>query len=147
MSWGWEAWRLAREEHPQQSASSPPITLRLCVSAVHSTSSPSMLKQIVKPFASLYLTVTLLALSLVLIYAGTWAHVDVGIWGVQKKYFHAFFVWVPFQTLFPRPGPGQAAIPFGFPMLGGYTLGALLLINLLAAHITRFKFSFKDLLL
>jgi ABC-type transport system involved in cytochrome c biogenesis permease subunit len=106
-----------------------------------------MLKNIVKPFASLYLTVTLLSLSLVLIYAGTWAQVDTGIWGVQKKYFHSFFVWIPFQTLFPRPGPGQAAIPFGFPMLGGYTLGALLLINLLAAHITRFKFSIKDLLL
>src|SRR5829696_6222795 len=100
-----------------------------------------MIKTILKPFSSLTLTVILLALSIVLIYAGTWAQVDKGIWEVQQRYFHSFFIWIKFQTLFPRPKAGQPTIPGGFPMLGGYTLGALLLINLLSAHIVRFKFS------
>jgi ABC-type transport system involved in cytochrome c biogenesis permease subunit len=106
-----------------------------------------MLPKILKPLASLWITVILLSLAMILIYAGTWAQVDTGIWAVQKKYFHSFFVWVDFQTLFPRPQPGQSKIPFGFPMIGGYTLGILLLVNLLAAHISRFKFSPYDLLL
>ena len=108
-----------------------------------------MLPKLIKPLASLWLTVILLALAMVLIYAGTWAQVDTGIWAVQKRYFHSFFIWVEFQTLFPRPQPGQAGIPWwvGFPMIGGYTLGILLLANLLAAHISRFKFSIYDLLL
>jgi cytochrome c-type biogenesis protein CcsB len=80
---------------------------------------------------------------MILIYAGTWAQIDTGIWQVQKHYFHSLVCWIPFQTFFPRPKPGQFHIPGGFPMLGGYSLGLLLLINLLAAHFVRFKLSWK----
>jgi ABC-type transport system involved in cytochrome c biogenesis permease subunit len=80
---------------------------------------------------------------MILIYAGTWAQIDTGIWQVQKRYFHSLFCWIPFQTFFPRPKPGQFHIPGGFPMLGGYSLGLLLLLNLLAAHIVRFKLAWK----
>jgi len=84
-------------------------------------------------FVSLKLTVTLLALSIVLIFWATLAQVDLGVWGVQEKFFHAFFVFgnIP-GTQFPFPI---------FP--GGYFLGGLLLINLIAAHIYRFKFEWK----
>src|ERR1700679_3373631 len=103
-----------------------------------------MLKRILTPFASLKLTVVLLAMSMVLIYAGTWAQIDSGIWQVQDKYFHSFWCWISFQTLLPRPSPGQLGISAhcptifgfkldGFPMLGGMTVGTLLLVNLLAA--------------
>src|SRR5206468_7522632 len=91
----------------------------------------------------LRLTVVLLALSMLLVFAGTWAQIDKGIWDVQKQYFHSFFTWISFQLFWKRPAPGQTGIPGGFPMLGGYSLIILLLINLLAAHTVRFKLSWK----
>ena len=38
-------------------------------------------------FVSLKLTVVLLALSLILVFAATLDQVNLGIWGVQEKYF------------------------------------------------------------
>ena len=102
-----------------------------------------MLKKLLSPLASLKLTIALLAMSILLVYAGTWAQIDTGIWTVQKKYFHSLWLWIDFQTFLPRPAPGQPGIPGGFPFLGGYALGGLMLINLLSAHITRFKFTWK----
>jgi hypothetical protein len=80
-------------------------------------------------FVSLKLTVVLLVLSMVLIFWATIAQVQLGIWGVQEKFFHAFFV------LEKIPG---TAIPVPvFP--GGYLIGGLLLLNLVAAHTYRFR--------
>ncbi|MEO6434334.1 MAG: cytochrome c biogenesis protein ResB, partial [Tepidisphaeraceae bacterium] len=109
-------------------------------------SSPS-LKQLLAPISSLRLTVVLIALSMLLIYAGTWAQIDHGIWQVQKQYFHSFFTWISFATFLPRPKPGELKVPGGFPMLGGYAIGLLLLINLISAHALRFKATWKDLIL
>jgi ABC-type transport system involved in cytochrome c biogenesis permease subunit len=106
-----------------------------------------MLTKLLKPLASLYITVTLIVLSMVLIYAGTWAQIDHNIHDVQKDYFHSFFTWIRFQTLCPRPAPGQKEIPGGFPMPGGYLVGGMMLLNLLAAHVVRFKITLKALAL
>ncbi|CAN5598253.1 cytochrome c biogenesis protein CcsA [soil metagenome] len=102
-----------------------------------------MLKKLLSPLSSLKLTIALIAMSILLVYAGTWAQIDTGIWTVQKKYFHSLWVWIDLRTFLPRPQPGEAGIPGGFPFLGGYALGGLMLINLLAAHATRFKFNLK----
>ncbi|HEY7120295.1 MAG TPA: cytochrome c biogenesis protein CcsA [Tepidisphaeraceae bacterium] len=106
-----------------------------------------MLKTLLKPFASLTLTVILLALSMVLIYAGTLAQVDTDIWKVQHHYFHSFFAWLPFQDLIPRFTERPRANLGGIWFPGGYIIGSLLLLNLIAAHAMRFKFSPKDLFL
>lgn len=79
-------------------------------------------------FVSLKLTVVLLVLGLVLVFAATLDQVNLGIWAVQEKYFRSFFVLA-------RPF-GNIPIPV-FP--GGYLIGGLLLTNLIAAHIYRFK--------
>lgn len=84
-------------------------------------------------FVSLKLTVVLLALSIVLIFWATVAQVQLGIWGVQKKFFHTFFV---LETI-----PGTAIPIPVFP--GGYFIGGLLLINLVAAHVYRFRFEWR----
>lgn len=105
-----------------------------------------MLKRLLTPLASLKLTVVLLILSIVLVYAGTWAQIDQSVWTVQSTYFYSWFTWVDFQTLLPRRAPGQFAIPGGFPMPGGYLIGTLMLINLAVAHGLRFRFSWLDLL-
>src|SRR5713226_661342 len=60
-------------------------------------------RSILKPIASLQLTVGLLALSLGLVFFGTVAQVDFGIWTVVNKYFYSWVAWVPFQ-LFVRFG-------------------------------------------
>ena len=93
----------------------------------------SALRQFRDFFVSLKLTVVLLALSIVLIFWATLAQVQLGIWGVQEKFFHAFFV------LGKIPGT-DLPVPV-FP--GGYFLGSLLLINLIAAHIYRFRLEWK----
>ena len=90
-------------------------------------------KAFVDFFVSLRLTVALLALSIVLIFWATLAQVQLGVWGVQAKFFQTFFV------LAKIPGT-QIPVPV-FP--GGYFIGGLLLINLVAAHINRFKFTWR----
>ncbi len=84
-------------------------------------------------FVSLKLTVWLLGLSIILIFWATLAQVKLGIWGVQEKFFHTLFV---LETI-----PGTAIPVPVFP--GGYFLGGLLLINLVAAHIYRFRLEWK----
>ena len=83
-------------------------------------------------FVSLKLTVVLLVLGLVLIFAATLDQVHLGIWAVQEKYFRSFYVLA-------KP-VGDVPIPV-FP--GGYLIGGLLLINLVAAHLYRFKFTWR----
>ncbi len=97
------------------------------------------MKKFFTVLASLRLTVVLIVLAMLLVYVGTWAQVDSGSWQVQKKYFHSFVTWVPFGVMVPRAAGGAYQLPGGFPMLGGYTIGLLMLINLVAAHVIRFK--------
>jgi cytochrome c biogenesis factor len=106
--------------------------------------------RVIAALASLRLTVVLFALSMVLVFVGTLAQMDAGVWTVVNKYFRSFAVWVPFQlfvklgqVFFGIPKTVQIANSWGFPFPGGWTLGSLLLINLLAAHLTRFKLSWK----
>ncbi len=82
-------------------------------------------------FVSLKLTVALIAFSIVLILVATLDQVNLGVWAVQSKYFYTFLVWWPLGTV---------SVPV-FP--GGYTIGGFLLINLLAAHIYRFRFTLR----
>jgi hypothetical protein len=82
-------------------------------------------------FVSLRLTVVLLVLGMVLVFAATVDQVHLGIWAVQEKWFRSFFVlWKA----------GDIPIPV-FP--GGYLIGGLLLINLVSAHLYRFKRSWR----
>jgi hypothetical protein len=80
---------------------------------------------------SLKLTVVLIVFSIILVLAATLDQVHIGIWAVQQKYFHCFAVFWNF-------GDVSLAV---FP--GGYTVGGLLLANLIAAHLFRFKLSWK----
>jgi ABC-type transport system involved in cytochrome c biogenesis permease subunit len=86
-------------------------------------------------FASLKLTVVLFALSIILVLAGTLAQIDHDIWYVVHEYFRTAIAWIELKIFFPRSwGVGGV-----FPFPGGWTLGTLLTINLVAAHVTRFK--------
>ncbi len=82
-------------------------------------------------FVSLRLTVVLLGLSIILIFAATLDQVNLGVWAVQQKYFQTFFVLWKF---------GEVPVPI-FP--GGYFVGGLLFVNLIAAHVYRFKLTWR----
>src|SRR5262245_1530136 len=103
-------------------------------------------KTILKPIASLQLTVVLLVLSLGLVFFGTVAQMDAGIWTVVNKYFYSWVAWVPFQ-LFVRFGQvflgvdSAVTVGGGFPYPGGWVIGGMLMVNLIAAHLVRFKIS------
>ncbi len=93
------------------------------------------LKSLLKPLASPRLTVVLLALSVILVFAGTIAQVNQGIWDVMHEYFRSPLVFIPLQNFFP----GETSLSLKVPFPGGYTIGLLMLINLIAAHVARFK--------
>ncbi|MCC5025235.1 MAG: cytochrome c biogenesis protein ResB [Candidatus Synoicihabitans palmerolidicus] len=84
-------------------------------------------------FASLRLTVVLLVMSIVLIFVATFAQVQLGVWGVQENYFRSFFVWAPI--------PGTSFDITVYP--GGYLIGGFLMVNLIAAHVSRFQLTWK----
>src|SRR5438105_3404222 len=56
------------------------------------------LRALLMAVASLRITVVLFALSLVLVFLGTLAQVDVGIWTVVNHYFRTGIAWIPFQV-------------------------------------------------
>lgn len=87
-----------------------------------------IVKALVRLFSSLRLTVVCLALAAVLVFVGTMAQVEQGLYAVQAKYFQSFFVF------WELPGTGLR-IPV-FP--GGYLIGGVLVINLLVAYGVRF---------
>lgn len=80
---------------------------------------------------SLRLTVLCLALALGLVFIGTIAQVKLGLYVVQDQFFNSYFIWW-------KPESGSFKIPV-YP--GGYLLGGVLLVNLIAAHIKRFELS------
>lgn len=94
------------------------------------------MNRLISFFASLRLTVVLLLLSMVLVFAGTLAQVDQGIWSVMEQYFRCFMARIDLHVFFPR----SLTLPrIWIPFPGGFLLGGLLVINLLAAHWNRFR--------
>ena len=124
----------------QTSAPPPPVTA-VQEAPARSRRRKSVPWRVLEALASLKLTVVLFVLSVILVFCGTLAQIDYGIWAVVKMYFRSFFVWMPLQLFFPRTW--HIAHWIGAPFPGGWTIGALLLINVLAAHVTRFKLTWK----
>lgn len=94
-----------------------------------------MLPRLFDFISSLKLTIICLAAAIVLVLAGTLAQVNFGIHEVQERYFQSLFVWWP-------AGSQGLGIPV-FP--GGHLLGGVLLLNLIAAHLRRFRLTWRKL--
>src|SRR5271168_1122142 len=94
-----------------------------------------LLKRLLKIFTSLRLTVILLAFAILLVFIGTIAQVDEGLYQAQARYFRQWIVLG--LDLFGKE------IPIVLP--GGRLIGTLLLINLIAAHAYRFQLSKKKI--
>ena len=93
--------------------------------------------------ASLRLTVVLFALSIFLVFVGTLAQVDHGVWDVvNHSYFRVWFArvdWTTFERLVQMFYPVEWNLRGGFFFPGGKLIGGMLLVNLFAAHLVRFK--------
>ncbi len=102
--------------------------------------------RVLNAVASLKITVGLFVLATLLVFFGTLAQKNSGIWTVIDQYFWSWGVWVE----------GQLAVQFcqvffglspsitlpswvGFPLPGGKLLGFLMMGNLVAAHVMRFR--------
>jgi hypothetical protein len=105
-------------------------------------------KRVLRPLASLRLTVFLFVLSMILVFCGTLAMMDQGLPTVLSRYFRSGIAWIPLQ-LFVRLGQvffgvsPNAHVAGSFPFPGGWLIGGALLVNLVAAHLTRFRFTWK----
>lgn len=82
--------------------------------------------------ASVQLTLVCLGVAMLLVIFGTLAQVNMGTFAAQKEFFNSWWV---FSWL------GDTKVPV-FP--GGLSVGALWMVNLLAAYAVRFKFCRKD---
>jgi ResB-like family protein len=92
-----------------------------------------VLARLVAFFSSLRLTLVCLGLGMILIFTGTLAQVDLGLFKAQNEFFRSFFVFW---------GPKTAS--WKIPVLpGGYLVGGVLLLNLITAHVTRFQLTRK----
>ena len=85
--------------------------------------------------SSLKLTLICLSLAMILVFVGTMAQVNLGIHEVQQRYFQSLFIWWPADAQGLR-------IPV-FP--GGHLLVGVLLVNLIAAHARRFRWTWSKL--
>lgn len=90
--------------------------------------------RVLKSLASLRLTVVLLTLAMVLIFVGTIAQTRLGVWQAVDAYFRAWIAPID-PGLFVPALESDARIPFP----GGLTIAAAMIVNLLAAHVIRFK--------
>jgi hypothetical protein len=90
-----------------------------------------LLDRLIRFFTSLRLTVVCLALGLVLVFWGTLAQVDLGLYKAQNEFFRSFLIYWG-----PKGAPWKLPV---FP--GGYLIGGVLLINLVASQIKRFAFT------
>jgi hypothetical protein len=95
----------------------------------------TVLKRLLDGISSLRLTLFCLSAALVLVFAGTLAQVRLGLYFVQEQYFQSWFIWW-------SPASQSFRIPI-FP--GGHLIGGALLVNLIAAHVRRFTWSWRKL--
>jgi hypothetical protein len=96
---------------------------------------PMLVDWVIKFFTSLRLTVVLLAFAIVVVFIGTLAQVDEGLYNAQARYFRQWLIL------------GLTISGHRIPVLlpGGYLIGTMLLLNLVAAHLYRFQLSVKKI--
>lgn len=92
------------------------------------------------PLASLRLTVVLLAVSVFAIFIITLQQATHDMWEIKSQHYSSLLVTVPFdEVLVERWFPDMPSVPGAFVMPSGLTLIVLMLMNLSAAHLLRFR--------
>lgn len=91
--------------------------------------------KVIAVFTSLKLTVACLGVGVVLVFFGTLAQVNEGLYLAQNRWFRSFFIWW-----------GPPGVDWKVPIFpGGYLAGTVLVVNLVMAHLKRFQLTWKKL--
>ncbi len=99
-----------------------------------------IVQAILTPLSSLRLTVVLLGLSVLVTFLITLQQSERDMWEIKNDHFSSVLVQVPFQTIMVRSWfPDAPPLPGSFVIPSGFTLIVLLLMNLIAAHMLRFR--------
>ncbi len=105
-----------------------------------------------KAVASLRVSMVLFGLSLFLVFFGTLAQKHAGIERVLTQYFYCSMAWVDLNLIsdftevffrFRFLGSLEHPVRLFVPFPGGYVIGWAMVLNLTAAHIVRFKLSWR----
>src|SRR5215831_17119922 len=113
-----------------------------------------ILQKVFDFFCSLKLSVVVLCLALVLVFAGTLAQEPLGLYLTQERFFKSFFVDYASMVAVSKKflqifgiylTPANAMEVMTAPRIpvfpGGYTIGLLFVLNLIATQIRTFEFS------
>ena len=107
--------------------------------ASETSSFTGALWQLAKAMGSLKITVTMFGFGILILLVGTLAQDEETLVDVKANYFNSWFATVSSEVFFPVTIFEEYRPPhFSFPMPGGATIGLILLINLIAAKMTRF---------
>lgn len=99
---------------------------------------------LLKACGSLKITVVMFFLAILLVLFGTLAQDEQNLSEVKALYFNSFLAIVPFDVLLPITiFPHSEPLPYSFPFPGGATIGLILMVNLVAAKLTRFHVAAK----
>ena len=94
--------------------------------------------QLLRAAGSLKITVAMFLAATFLLLVGTLAQDEKNLPEVKAEYFNSWLARVPFADFVPVTVFGETNVPGWFPFPGGATIGLVLLINLIAAKVTRF---------
>lgn len=92
---------------------------------------------------SLKITVAMFLAGVFILFIGTLAQDELNLPDVKAIYFNSWYTMIYFRDFVPVTMFGENSIQGGFPFLGGATIGAILLVNLIAAKVTRFHIAAK----
>lgn len=96
--------------------------------------------QVLAALGSLKLTVALFACSLVIVLVGTLAQDEMNMFEVKQRYFTSWIAMTRVDDFFPQAFfPHSRKIDGVFPFPGGALIGMMLMLNLVAAKVTRFR--------
>ncbi|MCA9009135.1 MAG: cytochrome c biogenesis protein CcsA [Planctomycetaceae bacterium] len=112
--------------------------------------------KVLEILGSLKLTCVLFVLSMVIVFVGSLAQSRRDVWQVMEQYFRTWVAKIDVQDLFPPSMFSDIAQHYGvedfgalvasklgpfqsLPFPGGWTIGFIMLINLTAAHVLKFK--------
>lgn len=120
----------------------------------------SILKML-RALGSLKITCVMFVLAMIIVFVGSLAQSRRDVWQVMDQYFRTWVAKIDVQDLFPPSMFGAMAESFkvedfgafvasklgplqSFPFPGGRTIGLIMLLNLTAAHVLKFKVKARD---
>ena len=115
-------------------------TARFAVpSAAGGTASGAIAWHLLRGLGSLKITVVMFVAAVFLLFVGTLAQDEMNMPEVKAAYFNSWVARVPWADFVPVTVFGPTSIGGWFPFPGGATIGLVLLVNLIAAKVTRFQ--------